>query len=106
MKVNWKAIGEGAKKVGGTIGYVLLLTSPYVLGARKDSKENYLEPANYSGAIRAILRSNMLDSYKKEAMSVIERDLDPGVYAAIIEVAHSNSTLDSYRIDMIRNLVK
>lgn len=61
--------------------------------------------ADYSGAIKAIMNSDMLSSYKKDAISIIQKDKDASYYKSIIEVVNSDM-LGSYILDTIKLINK
>ena len=59
--------------------------------------------ADYSGAIKAIMNSDMLGSYKKDAVEAVQKDRDESYYKSVIEVVNSNM-LGSYKVETIKNL--
>ena len=59
--------------------------------------------ADYSGAIKAIMNSDMLDSYKKDAVEVIQNNQSEEYYKSVIEIINSNM-LDSYKLDTIKKI--
>jgi len=59
--------------------------------------------ASYSEAIKAIMGSNMLDSYKKDTVEVVQKDQNEDYYKAVIEVVNSNM-LDRYKVDTIKQI--
>lgn len=61
--------------------------------------------ADYSGAIKAIMSSDMMSSYKQDAIEAVLKDQDDVYYESIIEVVNSNM-LSSYKIDTIRKIGK
>lgn len=65
----------------------------------------YSGNVSYSDAINAIMDSDMLGSYKKEAMALVKRAGDVEYYKAIIKIVKSDM-LGSYKIEAITNLSK
>ena len=61
--------------------------------------------ADYSGAIKAIMCSDMMSSYKQDAIEAVLKDQDEVYYESVIEVVNSNM-LSSYKIDTIRKISK
>ena len=59
--------------------------------------------ADYSGAIKAIMNSDMLDSYKKDAVEVIQKYQSEDYYKSVIEVVNSDM-LDSYKLETIKKI--
>lgn len=59
--------------------------------------------ADYSGAIKAIMNSDMLGSYKKDAVDAVKKDQDADYYKSVIEVVNSNM-LGSYKVETIKKL--
>jgi methenyltetrahydromethanopterin cyclohydrolase len=105
VKINKEQVGKIIVGVGKVTIYglsCLALIAPHVensVGAMK----RLTAKANYSGAIRAILNSDMLGSYMKEAVEVVQKDRDEDYYKSIIEIVESNM-LGSYKIDMIKKI--
>ena len=80
----------------------LALIVPHVDNSINAMKRLTVE-ASYSGAIKAIMDSNMLNSYKKEAVDVLLKNQDEDYYKAVIEVINSNM-LDSYKVETIKKI--
>ena len=59
--------------------------------------------ADYSGAIKAIMSSDMMSSYKQDAIEAVLKDKDEAYYESVIEVINSNM-LSSYKIDTIKKI--
>ena len=51
------------------------------------------------------MNSNMLASYKTEAITVLEHDGSPDYYRAVISTVNSDM-MSSYKVDAIRNMSK
>jgi hypothetical protein len=80
----------------------LALIVPHVDNSVSAVKRLTVE-ASYSGAIKAIMESNMLDSYKKIAVDVLLKNQDEDYYKAVIEVVNSNM-LDRYKVETIEKI--
>lgn len=59
--------------------------------------------ADYSGAIKAIMNSDMMGSYKKEAVEAIQKDQSEDYYKSVIEIVNSNM-LGSYKVETIKKI--
>lgn len=59
--------------------------------------------ADYSGAIEAIMNSDMLGSYKRDAAEAVQKDKDASYYKSVIEVVNSNM-LGSYKVETIKKI--
>lgn len=59
--------------------------------------------ADYSGAIKAIMNSDMLGSYKKDAVEAVQKDQNEDYYKSVIEVVNSNM-LGSYKVETIKKI--
>ena len=59
--------------------------------------------ADYSGAIKAIINSSMLSSYKQDAIEAVKKDQDATYYKSVIEVVNSNM-LGSYKVETIKKI--
>jgi hypothetical protein len=105
-KIDWKNAG---KKVGdfAVSVFELAFICGLVLPSRKNNvyvTKNYGSvTADYNGAVRAIVKSNMLDSYKTDVMEMLKRNGNAGYYEAVIDIVNGDM-LDSYKTDMIEAL--
>lgn len=59
--------------------------------------------ADYSGAVKVIMNSDMMSSYKRDAIDAMQKDRDEDYYKSIIEVVNSNM-LGSYRVETIKKI--
>lgn len=59
--------------------------------------------ADYSGAVKAIMNSDMLGSYKKDAVEAIQKGQNEDYYKSVIEVVNSNM-LGSYKVETIKKI--
>ena len=107
--INWKRVGEAAWNVCTTVGTIAgigLVIGVTGLAQRRlenDAMEKEAASGTYDGAIEAILNSDMMTSYKVDAVSLLKKDGEWGYYKAVVGVVQSDM-LSSYKIDMIRSL--
>lgn len=80
----------------------LALIAPHVENSINAVKRLKVE-ASYSGAIKAIMNSNMLGSYKQAAIDALQKDRDVDYYKSVIEVVNS-SMLGSYKVETIKKI--
>lgn len=102
MKINKEHVVKVAKGLGKLIVYGAVCA--LYLGHNNSKTEIYYHgPVGYSEVVQAIVESNMLDSYKREALELLSKDRDEVYYESMISVINSNM-LDSYKIDAIKTL--
>lgn len=65
----------------------------------------YCGNVGYDDAVKAIMNSNMMSSYKTKAVSAVKRDGTPDYYRAVISTVNSDM-MSNYKIDVIRNMSK
>ena len=65
----------------------------------------YCGNVGYDDAVRAIMSSNMMSSYKTEAISVLKHEGTSDYYRAVISTVNSDM-MSSYKVDAIRNMSK
>ena len=65
----------------------------------------YCGNVGYDDTVRAIMNSNMMSSYKTEAVSAVKCDGTSEYYRAVISTVNSDM-MSSYKIDAIRNISK
>lgn len=63
----------------------------------------YADGATFSDAVEAIMDSDMMASYRDEAISALTKDGDSELYKAIIHIANSDM-MGSYKVDAIKRL--
>lgn len=80
----------------------LALIAPHVENSISAVKRLTVK-ADYSGAIKAIMNSSMLGSYKKEAVEAVQNNRDEDYYKSVIEVVNSNM-LGSYKVETIKKI--
>jgi len=105
IKINKEQVGKiivGTGKVIVCGLSCLALIAPHVENSI-DAVKRLTAKADYSGAIKAIMNSSMLSSYKQEAVEAVQKDRDADYYKSIIEVVNSNM-LGSYKVDTIKKI--
>lgn len=103
-KINWKPVGEFAGDLCKIVGYGLALVLPHaIVGYVSSKNDTTTVTANYSGAVEAIMKSDMMSSYKQEAINALKTDGSIDYYKAVIHVVYS-SAMSSYKVNMIRDL--
>lgn len=97
-----KNIAKGLKGVIIPIAGVVLssITISDLLDAFR-----YSGNVKYDDAVKVIMNSYMLNSYKTEAINVLKRDESPDYYRAVISTVNSDM-MGSYKVDTIRNMSK
>lgn len=105
IKLNKDQVGRviaGAGKVIICGLSCLALIAPHVENG-VDAVKRLTVKADYSGAIKAIMNSDMLGSYKKDAVEAVQKDRDEDYYKSVIEVVNSNM-LGSYKVETIKKI--
>ena len=105
VKINKEHVGKiivGTGKVIVCGLSCLALVAPHVENSINAVKRLTAKP-NYGGAIEAVMNSDMLSSYKQEAVDAIQKNRDEDYYKAVIEVINSNM-LSSYKMETIRKI--
>ena len=105
IKMNKEQVGKIIVGTGKVVVYglsCLALIAPHVENSI-DAVKRLTAKADYSGAIKAIMNSDMLGSYKKDAVEAVQKDRDEDYYKSVIEVANSNM-LGSYKVETIKKI--
>lgn len=105
IKIDKNQVGRIIMGTGKVIIYglsCLALLIPRVENNANAVKHLTVE-ASYGGAIKAIMDSDMLSSYKKVAVDVLLKNQDEEYYKAVIEVVNSNM-FDSYKVETIKKI--
>ena len=100
--MNKDLVGRIIVGTGKTILYglsCLTLFVPYIENGVNAAKRLTVD-ASYSGAIKAIMESNTLDSCKKNIIDVLLKNQSEEYYKSVIEVVNSDM-LDSYKVETI-----
>ena len=97
------------KKIAIGVGKVFAYGSLTLLSMKlsKEAKDIYygefVDCEGYSDAVDAIIESDMLDCYKRDALTMVKRNMDANYYKAVAAVANGDA-LDCYKVEMIQNL--
>lgn len=103
FNISTETVGKVIKGGLNVAVGLLVLTWPSLI---ERSVTVMAQPAcdvKYSDAVRVIMNSIMLSSYKEEALGILKRDGDAEYYKSVIMVIESNS-LSSTKMDMMRKL--
>lgn len=95
----------------GTVGKVVGTALVYGLASMVSSKSTrdmvdnirYSGNASYSDAVGVIMDSDMLDSYKNEAIGLLKKNSDAEYYKTVIKIVKSDM-LGSSRVKAITNI--
>lgn len=108
--VNKELIKSGLKTVGGIVKTGCDLAVPFIVyslfnggGKRIIDKIEENKIVKYDDVIKAIIDSDMMSSYQKDAMALVKRNEDPAYYKTIVHIVKSNA-MSSNKIDMIKVL--
>ena len=66
-------------------------------------KIRYTGDVDYSDAVNAIMHSDMMSSYKRDAVEALPKDKDCKFYKSIIHVV-SCDMMSSYKVDLIKRM--
>lgn len=109
-RFNWrgmtKGISEVVCKIAGyslTVGTIVGLVAIKVNEAEEPSNKNALRFFDYSDAVNTILDSDMFDSSKKRAISILKKHDTSGYYKTIIGIVNSDM-FDSSKMELIEKL--
>lgn len=102
MKYEYKILAAVA---GALIMSKLMMTKKYTVTYSNGSDDfgGHEGAVGYGDAVAAVMKSDMYDRYKKEAVSIIARDGSSEYYKAIIAIAGSKD-YDRYRLEMIKTI--
>ena len=101
-KLNLKPVGEFAGEFCKIVGYGLALVLPRVITVYLSNKHDKVT-ADYSGAVEAIMNSDMMSSYKQDAVQALKTNGSIDYYKAVIHIVYS-SAMSSYKVNMIQDL--
>jgi hypothetical protein len=105
IKLNKEQVGKIVVGTGKAVVFglsCLALVIPHVENSISAVKR-LTAKADYGGAIKAIMNSDMMSSYKQDAVEAVLKGQDEAYYESIIEVINSNM-LSSYKIDAIKKI--
>lgn len=106
VKLGKEQVGKIIMGTGKVLVYglsCLALIAPHVENSI-DAVKRLTAKADYSGAIGAIMSSNMMSSYKKEAVEAVQKDRDADYYKSVIEIINSDM-LSSYKVETIKKII-
>lgn len=100
--INLKPIGKFVKIAGRAVVYGTLFG---VCSKTQDVSEKHNNlTATYSGAVKAIMNSDMLMSDKSDTIAVLVRNESSEFYKAIIHVANDDRMNSRYKTKTINQL--
>lgn len=106
-KLVWKdtmnTVENVAKSLKGVIIPVLGVVLSSITISDLLNAVRYSGNVGYDDAVKVIVNSNMLASYKTEAITVLKHDGTPDYYRAVISTVNSDM-MSSYKVDAIRNM--
>lgn len=103
-KINFEPVANVAKDICKIVGYGTAMMLPYAI-KEMILREVNNKPVGYSDAVKVIMNSSMLSSYKHEAMTALKPEGGNDYYKAVIYVVNS-SMLGSDKVKMIQDLAK
>jgi hypothetical protein len=104
-KDTMKTVANVAKSLKGAIIPVLGVVLSSITISDLLNAVRYSGNVGYDDAVKVIMNSNMLASYKTEAITVLKHDGTPDYYRAVISTVNSDM-MSSYKVDAIRNMSK
>lgn len=96
-------VKEYSKVLGPVIGYVLYSNRGAIADVLEELR--YSGNVNYNDAVKVIMNSNMLTSYKTDIMKILKKNESSEYYKTIINVVKSD-VLSSYKVEMISEINK
>lgn len=110
MKLSNESIKRGLISTAEIIKKGFMIAGPIVAATLINGKAEeivnkmrYCGEVGYDDAVKAILDSDMLSSYRKEAVSLVKLDAESDYYKSVIYAVQS-SLLGSDRVDLIRKI--
>ena len=103
ININKEVIGKVAKNCANVMVFGLAMILPRITEKNVTTMEHYIDKANYSDVISAIMRSDMFDSYKYDLIEIVKKYETAEYYGTIIEIINSDM-FDSYKVDTIRKI--
>lgn len=105
FNVNKETVGKIAKKGCAVVLYGIAAVLPYISVKDTINVIRYSGNVGYGDVVDVIMNSDMLSSYRKEAIEVLPKDGDSELYKSIIAVVQSDM-MSSYRVETIKNICK
>ena len=104
-KDTMKTVTNVAKSLKGVVIPVLGVVLSSITISDLLNAVRYSGNVGYDDAVKVIMNSNMMASYKTEAISVLKHDSTPDYYRAVISTVNSDM-MSSYKVDASRNISK
>ena len=110
MKIKDVFNKENAAKVAGLVIPIICYS---IINAFSDSgvtcklgydNRSRIGAYTYSDAIDAITCSDMMDTYKRDALKLIKQNKSSNFYKSVVSII-SSTMMDTYKIDAIKDLV-
>ena len=106
LNINWEPVGKFAKSACEILVYGALAVMSIKFSESTAKRHGKIVNATYSGAVEAIMNSDMYSHYKSYAITMLKRDGDAEYYGAIIRIVEDDNTYSHYKLDMIKALSK
>lgn len=103
ISINKDKVMKYAKKGCEIAVYVGGIVLSYVSVRDVVDAVKYSGEVDYGDAVDAIMSSDMMSSYKEQAVTMLKKDADSQFYKAIIRVVKSDM-MSSYKCDTIRKM--
>lgn len=104
-KETMKTLANVSKGLKGVIVPALGVVLSSITISDLLSAIRYYGNVGYDDVVKAIMNSNMMQSYKTDAISVLKPDGTADYYRAVISTVNSDM-VSSYKVDAIRNMNK
>lgn len=109
IKIDFDTVGKYVKKGCELAAYgfvtvmTIMATKDAVNVMNRGMDVTYIGNVSYSDVFSAIMSSDMLSSYKKEAAAILPKDGDSELYKAVIHVLRSDM-MSSSKLETIRSI--
>lgn len=109
FKINFDTVGKCVKKGCELAAYgfmtvmTVMATKDAVDMMNRSVDMTYIGNVRYSDVFSAIMSSDMMSSYKKEAASLLPKDGDSELYKAVIHVLRSDM-MSSSKLETIKSI--
>lgn len=103
MNINKDELMKCAKKAVEIAVYVGGIALSYVSVRDVIDGIKYSGEVDYGDAVDAIMSSDMMSSYKEQAVTTLKKDESSQFYKAVIRVIKSDM-MSSYKVDTIRKM--
>lgn len=102
-KISLETIGNFAEKACEIISYGVFMVASYKL-VEHAVTESDNTIVGYDAAVEAIMKSDMYDHDKSNAISALKRYEGSSFYKAIIHIAKDSGMYSHNKVDMIKKL--